>query len=201
MLWQPLVRRGWAAWASLPLAGGLCTDTISHTVTHDVTHEGDDAQRQNLARSRSPSRCRPVTDMLPKMLILTCFSPRGPPSPRPPMLTTMQGTSRRPLMVVTVWPAPLSVPLPPCTLWHQAGCPQLPGSPERVESGWNSQPILGPQSCPATLSPSPRRQHQPRGRRPQHVRYDPTWRYSLPPAQPRACAAGEPAGTCLPLLK
>lgn len=136
------------------------------------------------------------THMLPKMLILACFSPRGPP--RPPMLTTMQGTSRRPLMVVTVWPAPSSVPLPPCTLWHQAGCPQLPGSPERVESGWNSQPILGPQSCPATLSPSPRRQHQPHGRRPQHVRYDPMWRYSLPPAQPRACAAGEPAGlACL----
>lgn len=102
----------------------------------------------------------------------------------PQMLMTMQVTSHR-CPVVTVWLASLSPSLfHTRTHWHHTQCLSLSGSLGRVESSRNSQPILGPLSCPVTLSLSPQRPHQPRCHRPCHIRHNPTWMHSLTPHIP-----------------
>lgn len=74
---------------------------------------------------------------------------------------------------------PLSLPTPPThTLWYCTRCLQLLGSPGRVGSSRNSQPILGP------LSPSPPCPHAPHCHRPRHIRHSPTRMRSLTPHSP-----------------
>lgn len=155
-------------------------------MSHTKTEAGDD---QIICSPDHRTHVDPSqTHILPKMLILTCFS-----RPLPPNAHDNASHQTSP-------PAGAACPslgLPPRTLWHHACCLQLSGSLGRVESGWNNQPILGSLNCPVTLGPSPRRQHQPHCHRPRPVRYNPTWMHNLPPHSP-ALALEENAGHILP---
>lgn len=155
-------------------------------MSHTKTEAGDD---QIICSPDHRTHVDPSqTHILPKMLILMCFSRPLPPSAH-------DNASHQ-----TSPPAGAACPslgLPPRTLWHHACCLQLSGSLGRVESGWNNQPILGSLNCPVTLGPSPRRQHQPHCHRPRPVRYNPAWMHNLPPHSP-ALALEENAGHILP---